>query len=542
MSLKVRSNPSRIVSLAKVTRHTGFLTYSIRLTFLDHFFELATVCQEEKDVWATALCSAREEIGTSVLDLPCSVILGTARARRGSTMSIDKLVSPSKRNSLVMVESGEKSPEVLQTPLHESIRPDMDDIPEPQTPSTPMRQAALPTSSSMSLLLRRASPIHRMTIDGYLVYSEEISLARMLGEQRSGMVPATHTTPNLRNRLSLRDSGVLKRRRSYIDVRDEGHQRTISMPNSKEAAGSPVATVKRNSIAGSIKRGLSLSMYDSSPSSWNATSGSYTASTEVTRASNLPPAGGFAKLNDEPQPHRPVNMEHGSRPHVRSLSTGLDGALPIVKRKQSLTNIGSLFGRPKEDRSYSLPPSPSAHKASFADTRKPSQSPGLGYETDGYFAVSNAHSVYTSGAGYTNVPPALSPSSSGLLSMGFNRPARSKAPSVVTSEFGVVDSRRNSLDTETLMSSVYSTPSDIPVALQSVPGSPANSEERHQALPSILAESPTITSNLVLASQETATPGARPNNTPKRRRSARLFSTLKGFTSITGNGNNNPTL
>jgi hypothetical protein len=448
----------------------------------------------------------------------------------------------------------------------------------PPTPVTPMRrQTALPAGTSQTVLLRRASPWHRAVIDDYLIFSEEIGLARMSNDSRSTAPSSPKPiSSTVRNRLSIRDASVLKRRRSYVELQNfGGHSRTesTSKKDDHRASHTPTSS-KRASFAGSIKRGLSLSLNDGPNDPW----GSYPVSTTSLLVSPqisaipisiphspvrlLEPA-----LANETEDERHSVGSQGdmlTQRHIRSRSQGLPsqraGAtaqLPIttLPRKQSLTRLGSLFGRSKADGSHSLPSSPSGN--SFPRATRPGTGQNTPLEQDptgsGYFGDQHHPNVFPFGAGITNIRPD-NPSRPSFLSrsMSFAK-SKGKPPSSQynTSESGGLDSRRCSMDVDALFSSVNTTPSEPARGLESVPGSPtkvpeplidsvttetsSSTRESRGQRSRTPSETGTDASGLSASDRINRRPPITEDNQPKRRRSVRFFSSIKGLTSITGN-------
>ena len=340
---------------------------------------------------------------------------------------------------------------------------------------------------------------------------------------------------------------------------------------------------KRSSLAGSIKRGLSLSSHDgqdpwastpmlisgttlSSPVVFHTPLAVPTSPVNMT-ASALPHT--LTTSTEKPRAAASRDDISGHR-HVRSRSQGLPSQLTSVPapvdrqslpRKQSLTRLSSLFGRPKTERAYSLPSSPSVPRLPDVGVDDDATPNDREIATGGYFDATHHNGIYASGAGFSNVRPGQPTQSTSFMtrSMSFVKLA-SKGKGINSnpnSECGGYDSRRNSVDTDPLASSVYSTPSGDLRGLESVPGSPselpalpivddfgvpAGQAVTHHGRRSIASsEYGTDTSSTSKAEAADRRPdqgrdidGTKPNQ-PKRRRSVRFFSSIKGLTSITGN-------
>jgi len=560
-------------------------------------------CQQEKDVWATALCSARDNAVVLPFDLPCSIFTRPVKSRRDSAVLLsDHAATPVvKRNSLMSFDPVASSPitPLTRTPaqgIHTELPGDISIPASPTTPMTPMtpmtplrRQTALPSGTPQTILLRRASPWHRTVIDEHLVFSEEISLARMSSDSRSMVPPSPKPASGgsiVRNRMSMRDSSVLKRRRSYIELQGfGGHARTdstasSSMKDDYRSFRTPTST-KRASLAGSIKRGLSMSLHDDHVETWHTpamAANSLMSSPEISAAPIAVPlspqrlTGG--KLHEEPQQditEPVVASDRQAQRHVRSQSQGIPVRNPLetpqrtatgsLPRKPSLTRLGSFFGKAKTDGSHSLPSSPSVNVIPRESTRTGHNTPldSLDPNGSGYFQSRHQTDspIYTSGAGFTNIRPEM-PSQPSFLtrSMSFAKLKGKTGPtSGGTSEStGGWDSRRSSVDADGLLSSsVYSTPSEPPHGLQSVPGSPSESAGRSldeavgssapldaqagQPRSRAPSDAGTEGSGRSTSDSNDRRPGFTEDKGPKRRRSVRFLNSIKikGLTAITGN-------
>lgn len=231
----------------------GFLPHSIRLTTMHrHHFDLAFACADEKDVWAAALLAAKDESVIPPFDLPISVPLVQARPRRES------LVQPPhatpKRFSLgATALTADPDSEGANTATVTSASPSM--------PSSPVLRSMPPMPSTqgppMTVLLRRASMAYKATIDGFLadITTDQISIARksVVAMPRAGVLGLDNSPPpTLRSRLSMRDSTVLRRRKSWL---------TNSTVDRNSFASTVSDMGSRRSIASSLKRGMSLTSH-----------------------------------------------------------------------------------------------------------------------------------------------------------------------------------------------------------------------------------------------------------------------------------------
>lgn len=534
----------------------------------EHHFDFAAISQQEKDIWADVLCAARETSIHSPFDLPCSVPLGTSKSRRDSSLAaVDRTITPSKRHSMTLFDAVDRN---SSAHIHVQRTEDTDPIDEdeprsPVVPASPMRKASLTTGTRSSILLRRASPIYRMAIDAQLVISEEIGLARKLADQHSGMhSPMTPTSASFRDRLSIRDSAVLKRRRSYVDVQSVKSHRSDSTASGVDyrahrEVGTGTAS-KRSSIAGSIKRGLSFG----STSDLLSLASPLMSTSDRPFAKPLTPAEEVSSdLTDDA-----VQKGHRNRLHrAEDTSAGEDDIdnkaraahVPVavapprqepnslvmrsMNRKSSLTNMTSLFMRPKAERTQSLPPTPSEVPARpNPATEASSTEGGSGNGGDSGFTTPSqcsdegpSVSSFAFGNGYTNVQPASRPTLSTKKSMTFGR-FRSMASSYGSSDFdaGAGSRRGSGLETDSGFTSAVSSPR---AQLQSVPGSPVSESGLLPPIDGIATSSSRVASGPSTESltHSSESSGHNPADTgrggPLRRRSVR-FLRLPGFTSI----------
>ncbi|WWC67353.1 uncharacterized protein I206_101261 [Kwoniella pini CBS 10737] len=243
--------PLEVFELIDITE--GFLPHSIRLTLRDHNFDLAASCETEKEIWASAICQARDESTVPPFELPASVSPFPVRARRSSTafsgdFDASTITSNvSKRHTLVgapseLDEFASKTEASLNTATTSS---------KPSTPLlspirttfgfTPERK----TNSSGTILLRRASNGQRIIVERGLgdLFSDTLSTTRFQAQlqQRTLFLPDLPQSPRIgkgrtRTRsgdldgfVSKDSSTMLRRRKSFLDHRSRSESIDIAI-------------------------------------------------------------------------------------------------------------------------------------------------------------------------------------------------------------------------------------------------------------------------------------------------------------------------
>ncbi|OCF34896.1 hypothetical protein I316_03443 [Kwoniella heveanensis BCC8398] len=218
--------PLEVFELINITE--GFLPHSIRLTLRDHNFDLAVSCEAEKDVWSAAICEARDESVVPPFELPASVSPFPVRTRRMSTAVLSEFDStapqpqPAKRHTLAGPPSEvDETPNLADfavpiasskpsTPLISPIKATFGFTPERRTAGQPG-----------TILLRRASNNQRMLVERGLsdLFSDVCATARSKAQMQHSLFLPDGSTSELNRRLSMKDSTMLRRRKSFLDSR-----------------------------------------------------------------------------------------------------------------------------------------------------------------------------------------------------------------------------------------------------------------------------------------------------------------------------------
>ncbi|KAK4686033.1 hypothetical protein P7C73_g4096, partial [Tremellales sp. Uapishka_1] len=493
----------RLLSAVKISllRHfyAGFLPHSIRLTLRDHNFDLAASCEAEKDVWAGAICDARDESTVPPFELPASVSPFAPRARRGSifgsTAGELEATSPPqiKRHSLdthaseMTVEepiAGEALAKTTLTPVASPIRTTF-----PPLTMSPSRTAFATSSRPASLLLRRASTTQRLIVDRGLVdvFSKACATARSKAQMEH-----TLFLPDVTRRTSLRDASVLRRRSSFVDSRSG----SIDIVSVGEIKGSVLPLRSTRSLAGRKRSAQSLSR--GPPSRSHSVCGESATEMEGDETA----MSDFGTL---------IDIRERDWTRTNSLSSDSPVPSPSGRRSRSYVQpaeqrvLSSLAGRrttsaydlndrsPTHTRTKSMPASPVAAKLpSFA-----SETAQSGHDTPS--------PVYNLGRGLTNLPETSSPWQSLRRSMSFAS-RNSNRHSVISLDQWADAPPVPPIPAKHLSSNSLAL--DEPIALSSTPS--------------------TSSSALGLSADEDVLDMA----APKRRRSVRLFNSLARFTPI----------
>lgn len=575
--------------------------------------ELAAACAEEKDVWAAALCEARDNATVSPFDLPCSIAYGAGRARRESAYQPSESVPPSattpKRYSLAVSDFSMHADASRSAQYPNDYGREVLDPPRsPVMPSSPMRREGIPLQTPSSILMRRASPLYRHSIDSNLqdVISDECNIARASGRQFSndsfGVQPASAgaSGPGIRrNRLSMSQSSVLRRRRSYVDVQSSPSTDTIESTQTITQNLGRAMSGYGNNVASSFKRGFSVSSHDGKMSKRSSVGSLETPGQTATDISSTATERPISLADAWPSPprrnHRTFSDDTSKKlalpsvpPQASSQETFKSRARgqSDIARRRSMQNLTSML-KPKHNRANSVPVSPilgmTALSASETDHDGSKvgapDSLGSGTTTPSHLGdyTTNSVDVFALGAGLTNVlynaPATNKP---GLLTRTFSYASQRRSrTSLFGGEVSFSASRRGSLEPAKAITMSPST-NDVKTPLASVPGSPAGSLTRlATSAPSNFASmldeaanipiatgatplstSPETASGASLSSKSPASTASDSGSTnisdlentssgtanqhvpPKRRRSVRFFHRLNQFTTLSGSNSN----
>ncbi|ORX35145.1 hypothetical protein BD324DRAFT_652858 [Kockovaella imperatae] len=228
----------------------GFLPHCVRLNLRDHNFDLAASCDAEKEVWKAAITEARDQSTMPPFELPASVSPFAARKRRMSAAlpptdaSSPEAVSPSqsKRHTIFGTFASMSDFGVVDTTATAPI----DDVQPFITPqSSPTRssfgftpdQAGRPGQPS-TILLKRATAPQRVIVDRGLgdIISESCATARSKAQLHQVLFLPDMPVSEVRDRMSIRDSTLLRRRRSFLD----SHAATFDIAFTGEIRGSVI--------------------------------------------------------------------------------------------------------------------------------------------------------------------------------------------------------------------------------------------------------------------------------------------------------------
>ncbi|EIW73040.1 hypothetical protein M231_04313 [Tremella mesenterica] len=215
--------PLEVFQLIDITE--GFLPHSIRLVLQEHNFDLAASCETEKEVWSAALCAAKEDSVIPPFELPASVSPFTPRSRRTSLASQpedDDPPSPKTKRHTLAFPPGEMNMAALTTSPINVIDFKATPVSSPLRSSfgfTPDRQGR--PGQPSTILLRRPSATRRLLVDRGLmdVFSESCATARSKAQLHQALFLPDMPPSELRDKLAIKESTMLRRRRSFLDAR-----------------------------------------------------------------------------------------------------------------------------------------------------------------------------------------------------------------------------------------------------------------------------------------------------------------------------------
>lgn len=165
-------------------------------------------------MWAAALREARDEGVVPPFELPASVSPFAARARRMSTAHSPETGDLDAQHRAAMTADLSDSPLASTAEI-----PQTDDgIDHPPACSLGL---SIPPSRPPALLLRRTSGNARLQVDHGLldVFSESCAQARSKAQLSHPLFLPDNPSTELRHRMSIRDSTMLRRRTSFLDHR-----------------------------------------------------------------------------------------------------------------------------------------------------------------------------------------------------------------------------------------------------------------------------------------------------------------------------------
>ncbi|WWC97605.1 hypothetical protein V866_004489 [Kwoniella sp. B9012] len=340
--------PLEVFELIDITE--GFLPHSIRLTLREHNFDLAASCEAEKEVWAAAICQARDESVIPPFELPASVSPFPLRSRRSSTAftgDIDIYATPHpvpKRHTLVgapseLDEFSAKAANPTTTPIHTSGS-------KPSTPLispikstfgfTPERKS----NQAGTILLRRASNGQRMLVERGLsdLFSDICSTVRSKAQlqHHTLFLPDFSVFPQsesgIGDGMSIRDSStMLRRRKSFLDHR--ARKESIDIAITGEVKGSVIEL--RPSRSTGVK-------YRTLPSSSRRRTGSISS---ITRGNNEGSGDDESAsvtataVSDFGTLGRTGNMDYSRNNSVSSLQSY---GSPMITPRRSLSSLRGL--------------------------------------------------------------------------------------------------------------------------------------------------------------------------------------------------------
>lgn len=472
-------------------------------------------------------------------ELPASVSPFAAKTRRMSThnMSADPVNSP-KRYSLDVNLAGSDQSIGTSANIHTTA----------MSTSTTDGGGEIRSNQSSTVLLRRPSTNARLYVDRCLldVFSESCAQARSKAQLSHPLFLPDTTSHDMRDRISMRESTMLRRRTSFLDSRSSSFDiafhgqvkgSVIPVRQTKSQHGrSRIARPRRGSIGDDSATDLGVSADETITHSDHAHYLHRRASSAYSTTMSSP---GSPLLSDEShrfsmtdiEPTRPSSLDFSNRAATyQTLPMRVRSQAPLLRRKTA--SSANLKGKPSQLRTRSMPVSPNESPSISEDP------PPLPPKPD---AVSADRLIYNRGISYfplnTEVEPVagLDDPSAGLglieASMDTERP---KWQTLRRSMSFLRSGPRTGESTSSSPSSYFPDVSTIGTSQRPASYASSSSTSGLQSSPSSSlaqfgAKSPASKSSddVILTGSDT---GSAPN-TPKRKKSL-LLTRLRGFTAM----------
>lgn len=426
----------------------GFLPHSVRLTLRDHNFDLAASCEAEKNVWSAALCQARDESVVPPFELPASVSPFAARSRRMSTHpTADVPGGPAPPAAASAV-----APPALKrhTLAGAPLELDMDAIAQSnETVASAPRSAPIRTSfsgvssssRSSTVLLRRPSTTARLLIDRGLidVFSESCAQARSKAQMQHGLFlhDMTASPTEIRPRLSLRDSSMLRRRKSFLDSKSSSN---IAVSGEIKGAVIPIrhsrSTAGRTRASAARPRSNSVGTANGSANETADETVTYSDFGQTVTGYSSMASGSNSPVPSPEQEPRSQFTSHQSFPFDQ-----LPTAAPAIPHRSLVRRQSKSVADFHAEREGGLPAEPPSRTGLRERTRSTPASPAArpardverqGYSYDAHQGSTPPRLVKT----LSDPPPPLRPTS--YFSIGSNATLRDAAghEKALASEFG----------------------------------------------------------------------------------------------------------
>lgn len=418
-------------------------------------------------MWTSALCQARDESTVPPFELPASVSPFAARTRRVSAaVSTDFAVPVSPTAKKSPLDSANKRHTVAVSPADMEYPFSQSRVDEPteyfQTPApSPSRMSFSFTpdrtgrpGQPLTILLRRASVTQRLSVDRALmdVFSESCSTARSKAQLQHTLFTSDASNriveaQPVRNALGMRDSTMLRRRRSFLDSSKQG---SIDIAFTGEIRGSVMPVRQSRSLAGErrsisgLKR-FTISGHESSteveshgvtgPESADETATgsefgtltrgdiSLSASSRTQSFSSITQAYSGMTRQASLGVRKRKSLTNMRRSFVGTDSEGMGmtsiaSRLNLNRRRTGSTEQDPLPSSPSKAKSMPatpvgtpmteappLPPMPSKRLSSIGGSRSASSSPATGSKALGAAFEGEDVAVWNRGAGLTNRMP-----------------------------------------------------------------------------------------------------------------------------------------
>jgi len=338
----------------------------VRLTLRDHNFELAASCEAEKDVWAAALREARDEGVIPPFELPASVSPFAAKSRRMSAAHLPTYELNSPRRPSLDLDSSRAAESVGSVAMAQST---------PLQMANTGLSAEMRSSQSSTVLLRRPSTNARLYVDRCLldVFSESCAQARSRAQLSQPLFLPDVTSHDIRDRISMRESTMLRRRTSFLDHKSNSFD--IAFHGEVRGSVIPVRQTKSQHGRSRAARPRSGSIGDDSATDLGVSADETITNSDHGHYFHQRASSGYSTAVSTPatpllgdETHRyPISDMDATRPSSLAFSPrgGAHQTLPMRVRNQApllrrkTASSANLKGKPSQLRTRSMPVSPS---------------------------------------------------------------------------------------------------------------------------------------------------------------------------------------
>lgn len=257
--------------------------------------------------------------------------------------------------------------------------------------STAVSPAELRPSRPSTVLLRRPSTNARLFVDRCLldVFSESCAQARSKAQLNHPLFVPETTSHDMRDRISIRDSTMLKRRTSFLDSRSSSFD--IAFRGQVKGSVIPVRQTKSQHGRSRIARPRRGSIGDDSATDLGVSADETITNSDHGHAFHRRTSSGYTTTLSTPatpllreEPHRysmsdmeytrPSSIDYPTPSAHQTLPTRVRNQTPLLRRKTA--SSVNLKGKPSQLRTRSMPVSP--NESPYIDEDPPPLPPKSG--------------------------------------------------------------------------------------------------------------------------------------------------------------------